>query len=206
MFTKSGITWIIVAIILLGFIIGLDQNLIIHEIGFLWAAIIILISLLAKEIAGNYFYVIIEHKIWEFQRWSWYERSKFKKPIPAGIIFPFFMTIVSLGIIKPMMLLQFDGKPSKKRILKKRGIHRGSEVNESDFAFIAAWSFWILLFLAIIATIFKQPELAKYSVFYGAWNLIPFGQLDGSKLFFGSLFNWIVLVVIYLMALVLVLL
>jgi hypothetical protein len=205
MLTKKGITWIIVSIIILGFILGLDNNLVIHEIGFLWATIIILTGILAKEFAGNYFYVVIEHKIWEFQRWGWYARSQFKKPLPAGLIFPFFMTIVSLGIIKPLMLLQFEGKPSKKRILRKRGNHRSAEVNESDFAFIAAWSFWALIILAVIAAIFKQPELAKYSIFYGTWNLIPFGQLDGSKLFFGSLFNWIVLVIIYLISMALVL-
>jgi len=204
-FNKKEIFWIILTIIILGFIIEFSAAYTITSKGFLYAAIIILTSVLIKNLAADYFYVNIEHKIWEFKQWWWTTRSHFKKPVPIGLILPFFVTFISIGAIKIMTILQFDGKPSKKRILKKRGSIRKSEVNESDFAFISAWASWALILLAIIASFIKQPELAKYSIYYGFWNLLPLGQLDGAKLFFGSFINWILLAIIYIISLIVIL-
>ena len=196
MLTKKEIIWIIIAILIMGFIIELTPELKLSLIGMLWAAIIILTSVLTKKIAANHFNIRIEHKILFWQRWGWYERSKFKKPIPIGLILPFFLSILSLGIIKPFVLLQFNAENlPKKRALKKRGTYRYSEINDSDLAFTAAWGFWALIALAIIGYFISQPELTKYSIYYGIWNLIPISNLDGTKLFFGSLINWILLII-----------
>ena len=95
-------------------------------------------------------------------------------------------------MIKPFTLLQSDYENlMKRRIRRRRGEsdYRRVEENETDPAFTVAWGFLALLILALIATIIKQPELAKYSIYYGIWNLIPFGGLDGMKLFFGSTDN-----------------
>lgn len=205
MFTKKEIGWVIIAILILGFIIGFSQKPSYSPYIFLISAIIILMNLLVKKISANHFGVIIEHKIWEFQQYWWHKDAHFKKPIPIGLILPFFLSFLSLGIIKIMALLQFEGKPSKKKIFKKRGMIRRSEVNESDLAFISAWGLYGLLGLAIIGAVFKMPELTKYSVYYGLWNLLPISNLDGSKLFFGSFFNWALLSIIYTISLVLVL-
>lgn len=206
MFTTKEISWIIIAILIMGFIISLPKLSISSPYVFLTAAIIILTSVLTKKIASSHYSIKIEHRIWSFKRWGWYERSKFKKPIPIGLILPFFVSFLSLGIIKILTLLQFDAKNlPKKRVLKKRGAHRYSEINESDLAFTSAWGFWALIVLAIIGYLINQPELTKYSVYYGIWNLIPISNLDGSKLFFGSLINWILLVIIYLISLIIIL-
>ncbi len=205
-FTKKEIIWIIISIIILGFIIefSLDYSLTLK--GFIYATIIILTSVLIKNLAADYFFVDINHKIWEFQRYGFYKRSKFKKPIPIGLILPFFISFFSIGTLKIMTILQFDAKPSKKRILKKRGKIRKTEVNESDLAFISAWASGGLILLAIISSLINQPELSKYAIYYGFWNLIPFGQLDGSKLFFGSFINWILLLIVYLISLIIIIL
>jgi hypothetical protein len=201
MFTKKEVVWVIIAILIGGFAIGLSSSLKPSLIGLLWAAIIIFVSVIAKKIAAPAYNIKIEHKAWGWKRWGWYERSKFKKPIPLGIILPFFLSVLSLGIIKPLTLLQFDAENLiHKRTLRKRGAYRYSEINESDLAFTSAWGFWVLILLAIIGFILKQPELAKYSVYYGIWNLLPISNLDGTKLFFGSLINWILLVIVYLIA------
>ena len=204
-FNKREVSWIILAILILGFIIEFSMDYTLTIKGFIYATVIIMTSVLIKNLAADYFYVVIEHKIWEFKQWWWTEASRFKKAIPIGLILPFFVSFVSIGTIKIMTLLQFDGKPSKKRLLKKRGHVKKSEVNEADFAFISAWASWGLILLAIIATLIKQPELAKYSIFYGFWNLLPLGQLDGAKLFFGSFINWILLLIAFVISLVVVL-
>jgi len=206
MFAKKEVIWIIIAVLIGGFAIGLSSQLKPSLIGLLWAAIIILVSVIAKKIAAPVYNIKIEHKAWGWKRWGWYERSQFKKPIPLGIILPFFLSVLSLGIIKPLTLLQFDAENlTQKRVLRKRGAYRYSEINESDLAFTSAWGFWALIALAIIGNILNQPELTKYSVYYGIWNLIPLSNLDGIKLFFGSLINWILLVIVYLIALLAVL-
>lgn len=206
MFTIKEIIWILIAILIGGFVIGLSSSLRPSLIGLLWASIIILVSVIAKKITAPFYSLKIEHKAWGFKRWGWYERSEFKKPIPLGIILPFFFSVLSLGIIKPLTLLQFDAENlANKRALRKRGAYRYSEINDSDIAFTAAWGFWALILLAIIGFFLKQPEITKYSIYYGIWNLIPFSNLDGTKIFFGSLINWILLVIVYVISLIIIL-
>ena len=70
----------------MGFIMSLPKLSISSPYVFLTAAIIILTSVLTKKIASSHYSIKIEHKIWSFKRWGWYERSKFKKLIPIGLI------------------------------------------------------------------------------------------------------------------------
>ena len=206
--TKKEIVWVIIAILIMGFIISFSLTPTYSPKVLLISAIIILTSVITKKIAGPFYDIKVEHKILEFRRWGVYVRSKFKNPIPMGLILPFFFSIISLGMIKPFTLLQFNYENLvKRRIRRRRGEsdYRRVEVNETDPAFTVAWGFFALLILALIATIIKQPELAKYSIYYGFWNLIPFGNLDGMKLFFGSFFNWVLLAIIYIISLIVVL-
>jgi len=206
--TKKEIVWLIIAILIMGFIISFSLSPAYSLKILLFSAIIILTSIITKKIAGEIFNIKVEHKILYFQRWGYYKRSHFKKPFPIGLILPFFLSIISLGIIKPFTLLQFDAENLyKKRIQRARGEseYRRTEINESDLGFTAAWGFWALILLSIIGYFLNQPELTKYSVYYGIWNLIPLGNLDGIKLFFGSLLNWILLVIVYIIALIAVL-
>jgi hypothetical protein len=158
-------------------------------------------------VASHRYNIEIEHKMWEFQNYGWGREARFKKPFPIGLVFPLLITLLFNGIIKPLTLLQFDSKNIfEKRILKKRGMKRKTEINDSDIAFTACWGFYILILLAVLGWLFGIPELTAFSIFYGAWNLIPFGQLDGSKVFFGSIINWVILVILYAVSLLLILL
>ena len=166
MINKKEIVWIIIAVLIMGFIIEITPELSLSLYGILFAVIIILTNVFAKKIASPFYNLKITHKIWEFKRWGWYKRSEFKKPVPIGLILPFFLTILSLGLIKPFTLIQFDAENlSKKRALKKRGAYRYSEINDSDLAFTAAWGFWALILLAVIGYLINQPELTKYSIY-----------------------------------------
>lgn len=202
MFTKKEVIWILISLIILEFIIIFpNEDISIYLM--LAPVLAVLVSVMTKKLAADYFNIKIEHKIWEFQRWGFYERSHFKKPFPIGLVLPFFLSIFSLGAIKFLAILQFDATNlPRKRILKRHGIERRSEMNDSDLAFTAAWGFYSLVLLSVIGILIKSPEIARYSIFYGAWNLIPFGKLDGNKLFFGSLFNWILVAVVYILTII----
>lgn len=219
--TKKEVIWIVIAIILFALIIGITYNteketlqLNLNPWFLLVSAIIITVNILAKEFAAPRYSAKIEHKIWSFQRWYYSKRAYFKKPIPMGIIFPPILSFLTLGFLKPMTFLQYDAvnDPSK-RILKKQGTRRSerkSELNEVDTAFISVYGFYSLILLAIISSIlsssFNIPltsTIAKYAIFYGAWNLVPFGHLDGAKTFYGSPIAYSLLLIVYLIALVL---
>jgi hypothetical protein len=204
-FTKRECVWVIISILIMSFILGFSEKPDLSPILILFSAIIILTSVLAKKIASQFYSIEIEHSAWSLKQWWWTKRSYFKKPLPVGLVFPFFFSIMSLGLIKPFTLLEFNSKNIvKKRILRQSGANRRYEINETDLAFTALWGFLSLVVLAIIASFFNQPEITKYSIYYGIWNLIPFGSLDGSKIFFGSFFSWLILLIIYLISLVVV--
>jgi len=221
-FTRKESTWIIITIIILTFIIGFStdtqkqQATLTLLTPLIISIIIILTTVITKKLVAPLFSIEIEHSIWDLQRYGIYKRSYWKKPFPLGLIIPFAISFLTLGLIKPMTLLQFNYKNiPHKRILKQRRDRRHTrkeEINDSDYAFVAAWGFYILLLIAIISSIFNSisglelfSQLTKYSIFYGLWNLIPIGKLDGSKLFFGSILSWTFITVLYLLTLFLIL-
>jgi len=213
MLKKSELIQVIIAILLFEFIIFFPNNIDIRNILLiLIPPIIILTNVITKRIAAPYYSIKIRHKIWEFQRFGFIEKSKLKKPFPIGLLFPIIISILTLGLIKMMVFLQFNYKNvPKTRILKKRGFHRFKEINESDLAFTAAWGFYSLLFIAIIGILIRAifnlnfgTSLALYSIAYGLWNIFPISNLDGTKLFFGSPLTWIILIILYVLFLGLV--
>jgi len=210
-FTKKEVIWILIFIIIGSFISFIpiipndNPTKILTTI--LIFSIIIITNLATKKISSKHYAIKIEHKLWTFQRWGYYERSYFKKPFPIGLIAPFFLALFSLGYLKPFTFFQFEAEnlPAK-RLLKAHGQRRAQRkevINEEDLGYTAASGFYALLLLALIGTLMKPyfpvfgAELAKYSIYFGIWNLLPLGQLDGSKLFFGTTIAWIFIVIIY---------
>ncbi|MBS3076109.1 hypothetical protein J4429_06680 [Candidatus Pacearchaeota archaeon] len=204
-FTKREVVWIIISVIIFGFITGIsykeDTLVINYSLSSLIVPILVVMtSIIVKKYIGNIHCIKIEHSVWKFQRYGWYLRSYFKKPFPIGIVFPFFLSLFSLGIIKPLAILQFDAENiPEKRILRRKGRIRKMEINEGDLSITAMAGFYSLLLLSLIGIIFKYPELAKYSIYYGAWNLVPFGGLDGTKVFFWNAYHWFLLVIFYIL-------
>jgi hypothetical protein len=214
--TKKEFFSILIAVIISWFVIGFSEKLTFDFLIIIIPLIIIPINIFSKKIAGEHFGIAVEHKLWEFSRYGWYERSKLKKEFPIGAFLPFILSFLSLGLIKCFLILQFDSKNiPQKRILKKSGRIRKTEMNESDIAFTSAAGFYSLLLLflfsVIIYFILKSNlsfdlniflKIAKYSIYYGIWNLLPISQLDGSRLFYGSRFIYFMTLVIYIIALI----
>jgi len=220
-FTKKELIWMIVVIPIaafISFIPIIPNNEPIKVLSRLLVFFLIIFSSVTiKKLRAPAFSIKIEHRIWEFQRWGPYKRSKFKKPIPMGLIFPFFLGLFSLGYLKPFTFLQFDieDDPDRRRLSQKgySKMLRKQYMNQQDYGYTAAWGFYTVLALAIIGGILSSQynlsfgaDLAKFSIYYGLWNLVPFGQLDGSRLFFGVFWGWISLTIFYIIGLLLVVL
>jgi Zn-dependent protease len=210
MFEAKEISWIIIALIVFEFVILFPFPSSLNPFLLLTPVLILSVNLISKKIAASKFSIKIKYKIWEFERYSLHEHSHLKKPFPIGLVFPVLLSFLSMGVMRVFLFLQFDAENiAKKRILKKRGINQRTEINESDLAFASFWGFFSLIILAIIGSFSVIepffPFLSKYAVFYGIWNLLPISELDGSKLFFGSMILWILTAIMYAVALILVL-
>lgn len=213
-FTSKELAWMLIAVLIGTFIsfvpiIPNDKpfEILTRLIIFI---LIIFTSVTTKKLIAPHYSIKIEHRVWEFQRWGYYQRAHLKKPFPIGLVLPFFIGFFSLGIIKPYLFLQFDiDNLLERRILKARGNRRNERkdlINDEDYGYTAASGFYSLLALALTGLIlnyylnFKTGlDLAKFSVYFGLWNLIPFGQLDGNKLFFGITIGWFFITLLFLL-------
>ncbi len=210
MFTEKELVWMIIAIIITTFIIEFpfrSSTILTLILALISAILIIFTNVVAKKIASTHYNIKIEHKIWGMQRFGFKEHKKTKNPFPVGLIFPFFLSFLTNGIIKFFTLLQFDYENLPyRRTLKQAGSknRRKTEINESDIAFTAAFGFLSLILLAIIGYLLNFKILTVYSIYYGLFNLLPISQLDGSKLFFGSFITWILITILYLASIMII--
>ena len=181
-------------------------------------SIIIITSIYVKKIVAKKLSIKITHKLWELSRWGIYKRSYLKKPIPLGLFIPFGLGLFSLGYIKPFLFFQFEAENiTKRRRLRETGQRRAEKkeayyINEEDLGYTAASGFYSLLIIALIGVIILLifdlkfgADLTKLSIYYGAWNLLPIGKLDGSRLFFGTFYGWIFITFLYILSLALTL-
>ena len=190
MLSKNELIAILATSLILGFAISLVRSLKIFFITFLIVAIIILINLTAKKITGLYFETEVETKIWEIERYGYKKHNYFKKPIPAGIIFPLVTTAVSLGYISWMAPLTFDVKTRVHRSAKRHGLYNFTAMTEYHLALIAAAGIFANLFFGVIGYLIGFSDFAKLNMYYALFNAIPLSDLDGNKIFFGSLALW----------------
>lgn len=164
----------------------------------LFFLVIFIFSIGAKKLTASYLQSDTETKIWQFQRYGLYERSYFKKPIPLGVLLPFFLAILTLGRFPWLATTQTEITASKSRVAKRHGLYRFSEMTDSDIAWITGAGIFIPLVLAIIAYFAAIPNLSRLCILFSSFNMIPLGNLDGTKIFFGSRILWTVLAVLCL--------
>lgn len=204
---------ILLAIILFAFLLWFfdDPKLILPC--FIIASAVICTNVIAKKIAARYYQAEAEIKILEFQRWGYYARSHFKSPKPLGLILPFLLVFASApyGFIKMLTFFQTNITPSLRRAAKKRGgMNRYFEVTDWHSGWIVSIGIIATLCLSLLPYIFGKNELliniAKYGVYYSIWNIIPIGQLDGTKIFFVSPKFWLFMAFWVLLSIFLVIL
>ena len=155
--------------------------------------IILLVNIIAKKIASYYVDSEIEIRLWEVDRYGFAPNKRFKKPLPAGLIIPLVVSILSLGYVKWLAALVFDVTPKPYRAAKRHGLYRFSEMTESHIGLIAAAGICANLLFAIIGYLIGFPEQMNFvslSIFYVFFNMIPISDLDGNKIFFGEIILW----------------
>jgi hypothetical protein len=211
---KKEIGMIIVSVIILSFIIALSKDLSNFKeniaYAFLMVFIIILLNIFGKKAMARYLDSEIEIKLWEIERYGLFGVSsgglihpskKFKKPIPAGALIPIIVSLITLGYVKWMATLVFDVKASVYRSAKRHGIYAFSEMTEYHIGIIAAAGIFVSFVSAVIAYLFGYEEFARLSLYFVFFNMLPLSDLDGNKIFFGSIILWSFLIALSLIGL-----
>lgn len=187
-------------IIILAFAVALTdlKNLFLNSLIFI--AIIVVVNVLSKKAVSYYLDTGIEIKNWEIRRF-WYKKHDYlKKSFPIGLILPIFIKVVSVGLINWTASLTYDVKAKIYRAAKRHGLYSFTDISETQIGVIAAVGVGANIILALIGYLTGFPELAKLSLTFALFNLIPISELDGSKIFFGSLTLWVFLASITLLS------
>ncbi|MDO8508870.1 MAG: hypothetical protein Q7S27_04265 [Nanoarchaeota archaeon] len=204
------ISHIALAVVLLTLVAGLQfaiksqWNQLIYAFAF--STIIIVVAVMSKKFVAYLLDADIEHEIWHTSAYGLKKSQHFKKPVPAGLIIPLLISIVTLGQVKFSALLTYEARALKYRSSKRFGFYSFKEITDWHHALIGGASTIALLILASFAYLFPQINLeyfAKLSVYYAFWNLLPLSKLDGAQIFFGSRILWSVLATITSVAVIL---
>ena len=200
---EQEIIQIIIAIIVLGIIVGakdllsLDLYNVVRIIGF--SIIVIGANIIGKKIIASKLDADVEHEVWKMQRYGLPVGAHLKRDVPVGIIFPLFVTVISLGTANLMTLLTYETKALKRRAARRFGTFSFTEMTEYHNAWVGAGGIISVLLIAFIAYLIPQLSgLGNLAIFYAFWNMLPFSKLDGTQIYFGSKILWSVLAVITL--------
>ncbi len=161
-----------------------------------FALMLLCVSVGAKKIVASMVDTGAEHRIWHMDRYGFHPTAYFKKEIPAGIIIPLVVSIISLGKFFLMTPLTYESRALKHRAAKRHGMYSFTEVTDWHNGLVGASGIVATLALVIISYLSNQESLAKFATYFALANLIPFSNLDGTQIFFGSRIIWTVLVVI----------
>tara|TARA_Y100000310_G_scaffold342216_1_gene444373 strand:+ start:2273 stop:2917 length:645 start_codon:yes stop_codon:yes gene_type:complete len=184
---------IIAALIILTVVISfssiLDKSYSFIPVALIFSLIILIVNIGAKKLAANSLDSDIEHELWFTTRLSIKPKNKFKRPFPSGIVIPLLISFFSLGIVKFLTVLTYETRALKRRAAKRHGFYSFTEMTDLHNALIGSAGILALIILSIITYLLPYSltsDLAKFSIFYAFWNMLPIGKFDGTQIYFGS--------------------
>ena len=173
---------------------------------FIFSILIILLAVFSKKITAYLLDSNVEHELWNIDYLNFNKSKKLTTPLPGGIIFPLIISLITLGAVKFTAFLTYETRALKYRASKRFGFYSYTAMTDIHNGIIGASSTVCLLILAGIAYFLPNANLeylAKLSIYYAFWNLIPVSKLDGTQIFFGSKILWSVLMAITTIACIL---
>jgi len=190
MFNKKEISVIILTTIVLAFIISVLNIKDLFLAALIFVFLTISINILAKKVAAFYLDSEIEIKLWEVERYGFKPGRHFKRPFPAGVMIPIIVGGLTLGYMQWLASLVFDVKAKTYRAAKRHGLYSFSEMTEFHIGIIAASGILANLIFAVIGYLIGFNDFSRINIYYAFFNLIPLSDLDGNKIFFGSILMW----------------
>lgn len=164
-------------------------------------AIIIILNVGLKKLTSHYLDIKMDVKMWEIKQWGFKAHFRFKNLVNLGILVPFILKVVSLGYLNFTASLVFDVKAKVYRAAKKHGLYAFSEISEAQIGAIAAVGVAGNIIASIVGYLIGFPDFARLNLGFAFWNLLPISNLDGNKIFFGSMVLWCFLMLLVLIGL-----
>lgn len=195
MFDEKEVYQLIFGVFLIAYLIAFPTfTLSSSLIAIIFAAVILIPHVVAHKIVASHYVAEAKFKFLEWKRYGLFEDSVFKHPFPIWLVLPIVMIFVTLGKLKLFAIETFDisWKPYKR-------IGRWfTELEEQEIAIIAMAGPMVNLFFAFVAGVvfsFTSLDIAKEFAILNAWfaffSLLPFGNLDGTKVLFGGMIKWV---------------
>jgi hypothetical protein len=157
--------------------------------------IIISLSIIAKKLVAYHYEARAEVRFWEWYQFYWGKKSHFKRPIPMFWLAPL-LSLISLGYVWFLAILEYDVQPNPERVSKRHGIYRFTEMTDTQVAAIGSAGVVMCFILAMLGYVIGLGLFSKLATYYAIWSLVPIGSLDGSRILFGSRVGWMTLLVI----------
>lgn len=202
MINKKEITTILISVLVIAFSLSfLDiKGLFLKSL--LLVFFVISINITAKKITSFYLDSEIEIKPWEIKRYGLRAHHELKHPIAIGMILPILTRAITYPIqnLTWMSSFVFDVRAKVYRAARRYGLYTFSEMTEYHIGLIAASGIIINLFAATIGYLIGFPEFSRLSIYFAFFNMLPISNLDGNKIFFGSIILWTFLASITLIA------
>ncbi|MDP2629058.1 MAG: hypothetical protein Q8P15_04150 [Nanoarchaeota archaeon] len=172
--------------------------------------LVIIINIAAKKISSYYLESEIEMDLWKIKRYGLlgvattgikHPDREFKHAFPAGIFIPIITAALSIGYFIWMACFTFNVKAKIYRAAKRHGLYSFSEMTEYHIGLIAASGIVANLLFAVLGYFAGFDLFTKLNIYYAFFNIIPLSDLDGNKIYFGSIIIWSFLASIVLIAL-----
>jgi len=201
MFKREELGYFGLSALVLGYIIAFSAfTWLGWLIGIGLALAMIAVHVIVQKLVAYKFGADLEYDLWHIRRYWFYEKAYLKKWLfPAWLIIPLVLSIITAGLIKWFGVLTFEARPTTRRIKK-----RWFEITEWEFALIAVSGIFANLVIAIISQFLGWNEFAALNILFAFFNALPFSQLDGTKIFFGSRILWLFTIILIIAMLILI--
>jgi len=148
---------------------------------FLFILFFFLLNFFSKYFFAKILGFDIKSKFLAIGRYWFGDQYKLKFPIPVWI-FVFLISFITFGAIKLFTVIGFEYKENIERVKRK------FEYAEYDITKISIISLLICFFITIIL-FYLHKDFALIGIWFVLTNVLPFGSLDGARIFYS---NWII--------------
>ena len=198
MMNKKEIIVFVLTLLVLSFTISMFDIRNLFLTSLIYISIILFTNVLAKKATAHFLDSEIEIKTWEIRRFGFKKHLTSKRPFAIGVFLPIILKLITAGFLNWMATMVFDVKAKVYRAAKRHGLYAFTEMSEAQIGAIAASGIIMSILISVLGYFAGFQDFAKLSIWFAFFNIIPISNLDGNKIFFGSVLLWTILATIIL--------
>jgi len=202
MFKKREMLHLSFAILVLTIIFGFDDGTKVFVLNnwlmnLLKIFCFVLVSILFRELIIKIFAkrhdAFCEYETWNIKKVWFGGHGNLSKGVPFGIILSIILTIGSAGkaFFTAIGIHNFNENKTARLGRKYPTLNYFEEAQIASIGIIS--SLFLAVFVLLLGSIFDftTKQFISINFYIALFNMIPFSNLDGAKIFFGSLFLYI---------------